>query len=369
MKIIRKKSFPLKEEILSCELPCGLPVFVSSKREYNKKFAILSTRYGSLDREFIDPENNQRVVAPDGVAHFLEHKLFEEKSGDVFDKFAKNGASSNAGTSFISTSFIFSCTDYFEKNLRLLLNFVCNPYFSRESIERERFIIAQEIRMYQDNPDWRVLMNLLNGLYHEHPIKNDITGTLESIAQIDESTLHRCHRIFYHPSNMALFVAGGVDPDRVFCFVDKFFSKVKTGGCGKIQRVFPKEPRQAAVGKITERHLVSRHRVLLGFKDDNSSLQGRELVKREILSQILLDLFFGKSSSLHNSLYKRGLIDDSFSTTYACEDGFGFSAIGGETRDPYALERSILQMIRRARRKGVNPKDCLTYLLAGLSHF
>src|SRR5690606_38157317 len=220
MDVRRHHVRQLDEELTVGTLPNGLEVFVLRKPGFSKKYAVFSTRYGSIDRTFRHPGDGTWHTVPDGIAHFLEHKLFEEEGGNAFDRFAALGASANAYTSYTMTSYLFSCSDHFRENLDILLDYVQEPYFTDENVEKEKGIIEQEIRMYQDHAAYRTMRTLLNCLYHQHPVRIDILGSVESIRRIDKDTLYRCHEAFYHPSNMALFVVGEVDPGEVFELVE-----------------------------------------------------------------------------------------------------------------------------------------------------
>ncbi|MBI1853935.1 MAG: insulinase family protein [Planctomycetes bacterium] len=351
----------------------GLSVLVSPKRGFSKRFAIFSTLYGSCDNEFSDPATGATVRVPGGIAHFLEHELFAQESGDAFDEFARNGASANAATSFSTTSYLFACTEQFEKNLRLLLEFVGTPYFTEANVDKERGIIGQEIKMYDDNADWRIFMNLMMALYHRHPIRIDIAGTVESIAEITPKTLHQCYRTFYHPSNMALVVVGDVDPEGVARMADEITQRTASrahaaskngasranGAIAPIRRLLPKEPRVPAQREVTQSLVVSLPRVAIGFKEAVPLPSGRELARRETVTHLLFDVVFGRSSELFNRLYEQGVIDDSFSGSYTADDGYGFSVISGETADPDRFVREIRSGIARARRDGICDEDFL----------
>lgn len=220
----------LAETVYSEQLTNGLRVFVLSKKDYQKTYATFTTRYGSIDRSFkID---GQLFNVPDGIAHFLEHKMFEEEDGDIFNRFAMQGAQVNAFTSFDRTTYLFSSTQNVKENLNTLLDFVQHPYFTDENVEKEKGIIAQEIRMYDDNPDWRLYFGLIQSLYSNHPIHIDIAGSVESIYQITKEQLDLCYQTFYHPSNMVLFIVGGIDPIEILKVVEenqsqKVFTKRK----------------------------------------------------------------------------------------------------------------------------------------------
>ena len=204
----------LQEELYYEKLANGLDVYILPKQGFNKSFATFTTKYGSVDNHFKSLEKQEFVQVPDGIAHFLEHKLFEKEDGDVFQQFSKQGASANAFTSFTRTAYLFSSTSEFEQNLTTLIDFVQDPYFSEKTVEKEKGIIGQEINMYDDNPDWRLYFGTIANMYHHHPVKIDIAGTVESIAPITKDMLYECYHTFYHPSNMLLFIIGPVDAER-----------------------------------------------------------------------------------------------------------------------------------------------------------
>ena len=187
----------------------GLQVYVVEKEDYSSAYALFGTRYGSVDTVF-SRDNENFTAVPEGIAHFLEHKLFESEDGDAFTRYAETGAYANAFTSFDRTCYLFSCSDNFEKNLDILLDFVQNPYFTEQTVKKEQGIIGQEIRMYEDSPSWRVLFNMLSAMYQNHPVRIDIAGTVDSIAKIDANLLYECYNTFYHPSNMFICIAGNV---------------------------------------------------------------------------------------------------------------------------------------------------------------
>jgi predicted Zn-dependent peptidase len=232
----------LGERLFSKRSKNGLQIYVMPKKDYNKIFAMYSTHYGSIDSEFIVPDTGEHLKVPEGIAHFLEHKMFEMEYGNVFDKFAELGASSNAFTNYNNTTYLFSATSYFHENLQLLLEYVETPYFTEPSVEKEKGIIAQELRMYEDEPQWQVLFNLLKCLYYKHPVRIDIGGTVESIQKIDVDTLYKCYNTFYHPSNMIFFVIGCIEPEQVFELVEKNEATKGLVPQDDIKRIYPEEP-------------------------------------------------------------------------------------------------------------------------------
>lgn len=230
----------IDEKMLLQELDNGLKVYIMPKRGYTKQFAIFATHFGSNDSKFIAPGDTDVTEVPDGVAHFLEHKMFEEEEGSIFEQFSKLGASANAYTNFTTTAYLFASTENFYENLKLLVKFVQNPYFTDENVEKEKGIIAQEIRMYQDDPNWKVYFNALEALYHVHPVRKDIAGTIESISQINKEILYKCYYTFYHPENMVLFAVGDIDIDKTLDIIKENMRQDKKQG--KIKRIYPKEP-------------------------------------------------------------------------------------------------------------------------------
>lgn len=342
----------LKETIYYEQLPNGLKVYLLPKPGYNKTYATFTTRYGSIDNHF-QPPGKEEIRVPDGIAHFLEHKMFEEPEGDVFNKFSKQGASANAFTSFNRTAYLFSCTENVEKNLQTLIDFVQHPYFTDESVEKEKGIIGQEIRMYDDNPDWRCHFGLIGAMFQNHPVKIDIAGTIESISKIDKETLYTCYHTFYHPSNMLLFVVGPIDPEAIMDQVrqnqaDKAYEKQED-----IRRIYPEEDEKVAQEKVEAHLSVGVSKCLFGFKENRIGLSGDDLVKQELATEVMLEALFGQGSELYQSLYDEGLIDDHFGYDYTLEEGYGFSMVGGDTADPDQLLARIREELPSIKETGI----------------
>ncbi len=349
----------LGEEIRGARLANGLSAYVLKKPGFHKKYAILATRYGSIDNEFQAADEPAPARVPAGIAHFLEHKLFEEEGGTAFDRFSKNGAYCNAFTSYTTTAYLFSCTDLFAENLDLLVDFVGNPYFTQAAIDREREIIAQEIRMYEDSADWRAFQSLLEALYHKHPVRVDITGTVESIGEITKAALERCYRTFYSPRNMVLFAAGDLDPDAVFDLAERSFVRRRygDGGGGEPRRVVPDEPAGVHEREVKRRLDVSQPRVLVGWKDSAVGTTGRELLRKDVELAFAIELVFGRSSEFYQRCYESGLIDSSFSASYTGERDHGYTVVGGETEDPARLRAAVHAAMAQARDGGFAEED------------
>lgn len=343
----------LQETLFSYRIYPGLQLYVLPKAGYQNKYAAFSTRFGSIDNRFRVDGAGEAVKVPEGVAHFLEHKLFEDERGNVFDRFAALGASSNAFTSFTQTTYLFSTTDHFTECLELLLDFVQEPYFTDESVSKEQGIIAQEIRMYEDNPDWRAFFDLLQSLYRDHPVREDIAGTVESISGITPDLLYQCYRRFYHPSNMALFVVGDLDPEMVRQQVADNIARHSYRELGEIIRLYPDEPEAVPRSRVTREMVVSEPLFNLGFKDAaGAGLEGEALLRREAAMEVLLDMIFGPSEPLFNELYEDLLIDDSFDAGYTAESSYAYVLIGGATRDPDRLYERIMAAIEETKEKG-----------------
>ncbi|MBP2071351.1 EF-P 5-aminopentanol modification-associated protein YfmH [Thermoanaerobacterium butyriciformans] len=335
----------IKEKMYHYEHESGLNVYVMPKKGFIKQYAMFATHYGSNDSQFIVPGEKNKTLVPDGIAHFLEHKMFEEEEGSIFEEFSKNGASANAYTNFTTTAYLFSSTDNFYDNLKLLLDFVQRPYFTDENVEKEKGIIAQEIRMYDDDPSWRLFFNMLGGLYHLHPVKVDIAGTIESISKIDKDILYKCYRTFYHPSNMVLFAVGDVDINKVLDIVNNSVKSDKRQG--EIKRIYPNEPETINKNYVEQKMAVSMPLFNIGFKDYDVGYGGKKLLKKDIVTQICLEILAGRSSDLYEELYNDGLIDSTFDTEYVGEIDHGYSIIGGQSNDPEAVKQAVLDKISK----------------------
>ncbi|ANS74060.1 zinc protease [Paenibacillus yonginensis] len=346
----------LQETLYHEKMENGLEVYVLPKPGFSKTYATFSTKYGSIDNHF-KVEGQDEVKVPDGIAHFLEHKMFEEPEGDIFSTFASHGASANAFTSFNQTVYLFSATDYVYENIETLVNFVQNPYFTDQNVEKEKGIIGQEINMYQDNPDWRVYFGLIEAFYKVHPVHIDIAGTVESIGTITKETLYTCYNAFYHPSNMLLFVVGGVDPEQVLKRVRDNQAGKNYKPQGNIERLFDQEPHAVAEAKKVIKLPVSLPKCLFGFKDTKVGLTGEALIRRDLVTKLMLDLLFGSSTKLYQKLYDMELISDSFGHEYNSDENYSFSAVGGDTRDPDLLLSTVKEEVTKLAGSGFERTD------------
>ncbi|MBN2909399.1 insulinase family protein [Polycladomyces sp. WAk] len=344
----------LKETLYHEQLPNGLEVYLLPKPGFFKTYATFTTRYGSIDNHF-QPPGEEEIRVPDGIAHFLEHKMFEEEDGDVFTRFSKQGASANAFTSFDRTAYLFSATDQIKENLMTLIDFVQRPYFTDQNVEKEKGIIAQEIRMYDDNPEWRSYFGLIEAMYQRHPVRIDIAGTVESIAKIDKETLYKCYETFYHPSNMVLFVVGSIEPDTTMQWIRENQAAKPFDKQAEIKRFYPEEPETVAEKRKEIRLTVGIPKCLFGFKENRIGLTGDDFLKQELATQLVLEALFGPGSDLYQSLYDDGLIDDNFGFDYTLEQGYGFSIVGGDTPDPDKLTQRVENELPPRVQTGIQP--------------
>ena len=341
-----------KEYIFS--LPTGLKIIIVPKKGFTKTCAMFAVNFGSTTCSFKDKGEQDFKTIPDGVAHFLEHKLFESEEGDAFSMYAKTGASANAYTSFNVTNYYFSSTDKLEENLEILIKLMSTPYFTDENVKKEQGIIGQEINMYLDNPGWRVYFNMLQGLYELNPVKADIAGSVESISEITPDLLYECYNRFYTPENMVLSICGDVDPVKVAEFCES-----KIGNLGNIKDTEVKtikEPKEICENKKTQTLSVSMPLFNIGFKDTPPK-KGKSLIKQEIIGKMALDMVFGKSSEFYDKCYKESLINDSYDIDYECEPNFCHAIIAGEAKDPdMVLEKAVIEA-EKVLKSGVKDED------------
>ena len=332
------------------KLENGLNVFVFPKPEFQKGYAFFATNYGGMDMRFC--LNGAWHNTPAGVAHYLEHKMFDTEEGNALQDLAANGASPNAFTSNDITGYYFDSTEKFEENLRILLSFVSVPWFTQESVDKERGIIGQEIGMIEDDPHWKCYMNLMKALFQRHPIRVSVAGSVESIAQITPETLYACHKAFYDPANMALCVAGPVDPEHI-CRVAREILPKEAGPIAAKDYGEKEEPR-AAQSLIEERMEVSAPIFQLGWKGDPKA-DGEGRLRQELAGGLALEALLGNSSPLYARLYREGLINQEFGYSYESGSGCAFLCAGGESKDPEAVRMAVAQEAARIGREGIDP--------------
>lgn len=345
----------INESIYEYDHTSGLHVQIIPKEGYNKKFAILTVDFGSVDTEFILPGEKDVTTVPGGIAHFLEHKLFEQKNVDVLEQFARLGAQANAATSFSRTYYYFTATENFEECFDLLLYFVFHPYLTKENVEKEKGIISQEINMYLDNPYFISSMNLQRAIYHNNPIRNDIAGSCQDVMSIDVDTLKTVYESFYVPSNMSLVVVGDISCDAIVLSVDKAFkNKKKTVVPSRVPWNEPKEIKESF---IEEKMEVAMTIFNIGFKDDNEKFTGVKRVRRDIAGMILANMLFGQTSEFYEKMYNKGIINQSFYSGYEIERDFALFTIGGESEHVDELVDEIKKYIKDLDEKGLDEDD------------
>ena len=344
------KQYPrIGEEHYHAELENGLHIYVDPKPDFQKSYAFFATNYGGMDMRFKLAGDWQDT--PAGVAHFLEHKMFDTQDGNALQDLAQNGASPNAFTSSAITGYYFESTEKFYDNLKILLSFVSIPWFTPESVDKEQGIIGQEIRMIEDDPEWQVFMNLLYALYEHHPIRVSVAGTQESISHITADTLYACHKAFYNPANMVLCVAGDVDPERVCALAREI---LPGEGNGEIERDYgPQEPAGAHEHLRTLDMAVSTPIFQLGFKADPAPA-GEARLRQELVGELACEALLGSSSPLYARLYDQGLINKGFGYGYEDYPGCAFLCAGGESRDPEAVRDAVLAEAARIGGEGVD---------------
>lgn len=349
---MKRVQFPkLGETCYETVLENGLKILVVPRTGYLKSYAFFATSYGGMNVRF--RKDGAWQDTPAGVAHFLEHKMFDTKEGNALQKLSANGASANAFTAASMTAYYFECTEQFKENLHLLLSFVSQGYFTQESVEKEQGIIGQEIRMIEDNPDWRLYQNLQRALYQNHPLRISLAGSRESIAKITAETLYQCHEAFYQPGNMVLCVVGDVDAERVeqiarMVLPEEYHPPAEKDFGGT-------EPDVTAEREYIEEMAVSSTNFMLGFKCQGHP-SGEAGLRMELLGDLAGDILIGESSPLYTRLYQEGLIDKGFFVSYESDPGAAFLAMGGESKDPWAVQKAILEEGQRLRREGI-PAD------------
>ncbi|EGT3900923.1 insulinase family protein [Clostridioides difficile] len=348
----------LKEEVYYEKLQNGLDVYFMPKRGFMKKYAILATNYGSNDLEFVPIGEDKKIRVNEGIAHFLEHKMFEQPDGgDAFDKFSKLGVNANAFTNFTMTAYLFSATENFYESLEHLIDYVQTPYFTDENVEKEKGIIAQEIKMYNDDPDWNVYFNCLKAMYVNYPARIDIAGTVDSIYKITKEELYKCYNTFYNPGNMALFVVGDLDVEKVID-VTKKSNNYKVDKLSKsIERFYPEEPESVKEKEVIEKFPISMPMFNIGFKDSNIGLKGKELLRKEIVTDILVGMLFKKGSKLYEDLYMQGLINENFGAGFSSQVDYAFSIIAGDSKEPKKVKEIILDYIEKSKKEGLSKEE------------
>ena len=337
------------EEVFRATLPNGLPVYIVPKKGFSRKYALFATRYGGMDMRF--EKDGQWLDTPAGIAHYLEHKMFDTEEGNALQELAKNGAEPNAFTSNAITCYYFDATEKFYESLEILLSFVSVPYFTDESVQKEQGIIAQEIGMIEDNPEWQVYKQLMQALYHTSPARTPVAGSVESISHITAQTLYDCHKAFYTPANMCLVVVGDVKPERIIASANQILP-AKSGPL--IRRDYgAAEELTAAEHFVSAAMEVSMPTFLVGFKCPPQH-GGEQQHRFTAIGELACDVLMGESSPLYARLYAEGLINGSFGAAFDLLPGASYVYAGGDSKDPQAVAEAILAEAQRLVSQGVD---------------
>lgn len=337
MKLI--ESTRIKEKAYIEKLENGLTVIIIPKENTKKKYVIWGTHFGSIDNRFIMPKTNEEVFVPDGVAHFLEHKMFEQENGkNSLDVLMSLGVDANAYTTNNHTAYLFETTNNFYEALDELMDYVQHPYFTDENVEKEKGIIAQEIGMYDDDPGWQLYMNALDCMYKENAIKIDIAGTVESISKIDKDVLYKCYNTFYNPSNMVLVVCGEFNPEEILQEIKNRI--VEKENQAEIKRIYP-ESEKGINKKYKETKMqVSKPIFLIGFKDETL---GKDKIKKHIAIEILMNMLVGKSSAFYKNMYDEGLLLAPLDMDYEYTDNYAHVMLTGQSKNPKKVQEELLK--------------------------
>ena len=356
-KILNFSSEALGESYSVYRHPSGLDIYIFPKK-MTSTYAVFSAKYGSTDNIFKTADAEDFITVPDGIAHFLEHKLFTNEDGsDSFERFSDFGADANAYTSFNKTAYLFSCTENFEESLSELISFVTHPYFTEESVAKERGIIAQEIKMYDDSPSDRCFYGMLEGMYAHHSVRRNICGTVASIKKITPKLLYDCYRVFYDLSNMALIVCGDADAERVINIADRLLPAVATGK--KIVRSGENSHEARGVHRaLVERKMnVSKPMFCIGVKDVDIPRDPGERQKKDAAMSILDEMLFSRCTDFYNSLIDRELMTPSFSYGYTISEEVAYNSFAGESDTPALILDELKKYLASVREKGLSESD------------
>lgn len=352
MQIIENSK--VKEKLYIEKLENGLTVMIIPKKNIQKKYIIWGTHYGSNDSSFIVPGETEITEVPKGVAHFLEHKMFEQENGrNSLDVLTALGVNANAYTTNDHTAYLYECTDNFYPALDEFMDYIQHPYFTDENVEKEKGIIGQEIMMYDDYPDWKVYLNALECMYHKHPVKLDITGTIETISKINKEILYKCYNTFYNPSNMVMVISGDFEPNEVLEEIKKRILPKESKG--EIKRIFEEEPKDVVKNKVEQKMEVSKPIYTIGIKDVPA--ENNEKVKKHIAIEILLNILVGASSEWFKDLYDIGNTYSTPSFEYEFDTNYAHILITGQSNNPDELFEKFKEQIKKIIDEGINKED------------
>ena len=355
---MRKMSLEVSQELgestFCTTLDNGLKVYICQKKGFGKKIGMFGTKYGSVVNDFVDITTGKRIKVPDGIAHFLEHKLFEKEGANALDLFSKMGVSSNAYTSFDQTVYFFETSEKFEESIAMLVKLIKEPYFTDENVQKEQGIIGQEISMYDDDPTFMVYFNALRAMYQKNPVRIDIAGTIESISHITKELLYTCYNTFYSPQNMFFLVVGDVDVDKTIDVIEenikKYENKVDTNA--KIEKFSEEEPKEIAQKEIIQKMEIYLPQLCIGYKLDLA--KNEEIVRNEIIVSIISDMYFSKQSDFFEKEYNSGKINGFIDMQYEGSDTFSHVIISTTSTDIEGIEKDILEYINQIKNTSID---------------
>ena len=351
MKIIESSKIKEKEYIE--KLDNGMTVIIIPKPNLDKKYIIWGTHFGSIDNRFIMPKTGKEVFIPDGVAHFLEHKMFEQPNGtNSLDTLMALGLDANAYTTNDHTAYLFECTNNFYKGLDELMDYVQHPYFTDENVEKEKGIIGQEIKMYDDEPGWKLYMNAMDCMYKNNPIKLDIAGSVESISKITPDVLYKCYNTFYNPSNMIMVVCGDFKAEELLEEIKKRL--VEKEEQGEIKRIYPQKEEKINKPYNEVEMEVSTPLFMIGYKDIEGMGDKKEIVRKHIAIEILLNMIIGKSSDTYKELYEAGDLLAQPDLDYEFSDEYSHILISGQSKNPQKIKENVEKCIENFKKNGLN---------------
>ncbi len=342
MKVIENKQ--IQEKVYTETLENGMKVIIIPKSDTNKKYIIWGTKFGSIDNHFIEPVSKEEIKVPDGVAHYLEHKMFEQKSGvDSLYKLMALGLDANAYTTNDHTAYLFGGTDNFYEGLDELMDYVQNPYFTDQNVEKERGIIGQEIQRYDDEPEWKLYVNAMKCLYKNNPITIDIAGTGESISHITKETLYTCYNTFYNPSNMIMCVSGNFKPEEILSEIKKRL--IPKEHIEEIKRIYPNQ--EYKINKKYEecRMNVNMPLFMIGYKD---LLEKEDKIKKDVAVRIIFNSILGKCSKTYEKLYNEGLLMSEIDIDYEFSNQYSHVLLSGISKEPKRLNEIIVDKLKNS---------------------
>ena len=352
MKIIENSL--VKERLYIEKLDNGLTVMIIPKRNIQKKYVIFGTNFGSVDNHFIEPQTGNEIKIPDGVAHFLEHKMFEQRTGkNSLDTLSALGVDANAYTTNDHTAYLFECTENFYEAFDELMDYVQNPYYTDENVEKEKGIIGQEIKMYEDHPGWQVYLNAMKCMYKNNPVRDDIAGTVESISGITKEMLYSCYNTFYNPSNMALVICGDFEPEKILEEIKKRL--IPREHISEIKRIYPEKEDKIMQKEKQVKMEVNTPLFMIGFKDNEGITEN--IVKKHISIEIILNLILGQSSDLYKELYESGDLISEPDLDYEFSKEYSHILISGQSKNPKTIVCKVLEKINNLNSNGINEED------------